>query len=637
LTSLYWKQEGGGAATTSNGHDSDPNRRLTFRYDPVAVDEFRTYEGVPVRAPDGLPYKTRGKFERAPDGKLIRDPKGAPFRLWRPRLDPALNPGRQAWSGIQKPDDIWDEILTAANIPGTTSAPRLQPIAARIVMLQSGMRAPMGIKVKGPNLPVIEKFALDLERQLKKVPSIQPETVVADRIVGKPYLEIEIDRPAIARYGLHVQQVQDVIEVAIGGRHLSTSVEGRERYGIRVRYLRELRDSVEGLGGILVASPGGVQVPLRQVAKIQYVRGPQVIKSEDTRYVGYVVFDMKPGRAEVEVVEEAESFLKQQERDGQLMRPEGVEFTFAGSYENQIRAEKRLMIVLPLALLIIFLILYLQFRSVLTTLLVFSGVFVAWSGGFIMLGLYSWDGFLNFEVFGVHMRELFQIRAYNLSVAVWVGFLALFGIATDDGVIMGTYLKQHFEREKPDSIQAIREATVHAGKRRIQPALMTSATTILALIPVLTSTGRGADIMVPMAIPSFGGMTIVLITVFVVPTLYCLIEETKWRINRILRPPTDPHDSDKNDSSLPPHPEDRDPTGHSGAQGVVSEEKADSEESDESRDIPTEPNPPDPEDQFEIDEPLDRLPTSPENYCPNSDGLQQARKAHHHYIALLNA
>ena len=182
-------------------------------------------------------------------------------------------------------------------------------------------------------------------------------------------------------------------------------------------------------------------------------------------------------------------------------------------------------IVLPVALLIIFILLYLRFRSVLTSFIVFTGVAVAWAGGFQMLWLYGQDWFLNFDVFGANMRELFQVRAYNLSVAVWVGFLALFGIATDDGVIMATYLGQVFKKRKPKSRDDVREAVVEAGKRRIRPCLMTVATTILALIPVMTSTGRGSDIMVPMAIPSFGGMLVALMTVLIVPTLYCLKEE----------------------------------------------------------------------------------------------------------------
>lgn len=174
-------------------------------------------------------------------------------------------------------------------------------------------------------------------------------------------------------------------------------------------------------------------------------------------------------------------------------------------------------------------ILYLQFNSVPTTFLVFSGIAVAWSGGLILLWLYAQPWFLNFPAFGVEMRELFQVHPINLSVAVWVGFLALFGIASDDGVLIATYLNQSFARNRPDTIETVRAATIEAGKRRIRPALMTSGTTILALVPVLTSTGRGADVMVPMAIPSFGGMLLALITVFVVPVLYCAIEEGKLK------------------------------------------------------------------------------------------------------------
>ncbi|MDP8244004.1 MAG: efflux RND transporter permease subunit [Candidatus Hinthialibacter antarcticus] len=459
---------------------------------------------------------SKEEFVKNDQGKLIPDPNGMPYRQWRDH--------------IKSPDDIWDEIIKAARLPGTTSAPKLQPIAARIVMLQSGMRAPMGIKVKGPDLETIEDVGMQIEKLLKEVPSVKADAVIADRIVGKPYLEIDIDRKAIARYGISIRSVQDVIEVAIGGKRITTTVEGRERYPVRVRYMRELRDTIESLGAILVPSPTGVQIPMRELAEIRYLRGPQVIKSEDTFLIGYVLFDMKDGYAEVDVVEEARDYLKQKENSGELDIPSGVSYTFAGSYENQIRSEKRLRVVLPLALFIIFLILYFQFKNVFTTLIVFSGILVAWAGGFQMLWLYSQDWFLNFSLFGESMRELFQVQPYNLSVAVWVGFLALFGIATDDGVILTTYLDQSFKKNDPTTIKEIREATVEAGKRRIRPCLMTVSTTILALIPVLTSTGRGADIMVPMAIPSFGGMTVVLITVFVVPVLYCSVKEIRLKL-----------------------------------------------------------------------------------------------------------
>ena len=378
-------------------------------------------------------------------------------------------------------------------------------------------------------METIEKVGFEIEKFLKEVPEIEPSAVVADRIVGKPYLEIEINREAIARYGISIRKVQDIIEVAIGGKPITTTVEGRERYAVRVRYQRELRNSIESLGEILVPSDGGAQIPLIELADIKFVRGPMVIKSEDTFLLGYVIFDKKPGFAEVDVVKAAQDYLNRKAKSGEFVIPAGVSYTFAGSYENQIRSEKRLKLVLPLALIIIFLILYFQFKRVSISLLVFSGIFVAWAGGFLMLWLYGQGWFLNFSLFGIDFRELFHIRTYNLSVAVWVGFLALFGIASDNGVIISTYLNQVFASDKPKTVKEIKDATVKAGLRRIRPALMTSATTILALVPVLTSTGRGSDIMVPMAIPSFGGMTIVLITVFLVPVLYSAVAEFKLK------------------------------------------------------------------------------------------------------------
>ncbi len=469
---------------------------------------------------DEAGHRLRFKYDRVKDafvrdeqGDLIPDPHGRPYRQWRQH--------------IHSVDDIWNEIVRAGEIPGTTSAPKLQPIAARIVMLQSGMRAPMGVKVRGPDLETIEAVGLQIERFLKEVPSVEPGAVIADRTVGKPYLEIDIGRDAIARYGISIQKVQDVIEVAVGGRRVTTTVEGRERYPVRVRYMRELRDQIETLEKILVPAAGGAQIPLVQLAEVRYVRGPQAIKSEDTFLTGYVIFDMKPGYAEVDVVEQAKQYLQEKIDTGEFVVPKGVNYTFAGTYENQIRAQKTLTVVVPLALFIIFLILYLQFRSVSTTTLVFSGIIVAWSGGFLLIWLYGRPWFLDFDVFGVNMRTLFQVHTINLSVAIWVGFLALFGIASDDGVVMSTYLEQTFRDRPTTSRQQIREATIEAGSRRVRPCLMTTATTILALIPVLTSTGRGSDIMVPMAIPSFGGMTIEILTMLVVPVLYCWIQERR--------------------------------------------------------------------------------------------------------------
>jgi len=501
-----------------------------FQYDPDEQDWFRDIEGNPLPAPDGAPYKVQGMFLRDDQGQLIPDKDGVPFRQWRSALDPDINEGREAWAGISKPDDIWDEIIKAGKIPGTTSAPNLQPIAARIVMLQSGMRAPMGLKVFGPDLETIEQVGLQIEKLLKEVPSVQPAAVIADRIIGKPYLEFDIDREAIARYGIMQDQVQQVLMVAIGGAKITDTVEGRERFPVRVRYSRELRNSWESLQDVLVPAPGGLQIPLNQLARLEYVKGPQVIKSEDTFLTSYVIFDKKPGYAEVEVVQHADAYLKEMIANGSLVIPAGVSYKFAGNYENQLRAAAKLRIMLPLALFAIFMLLYFQFKRMGTTLLVFSGIAVAWSGGFILIWLYNQSWFLDFQMFGVNLRDLFQIQPINLSVAVWVGFLALFGIATDDGVIVATYLRQVFEKRNPNSIAGIRAATLEAGIRRVRPAIITSATTVIALIPIFTSTGRGSDIMVPMAIPTFGGMLVVQISIFVVPVLYSLFEELKVQI-----------------------------------------------------------------------------------------------------------
>ena len=450
-------------------------------------------------------------FYEVSSNELIEDEDGEFYRNWRPN--------------IKSPNDIWNEIVKVTKLPGVTSAPKLQPIETRLVMLQTGMRAPMGIKVKGQDLKQIEAFGVELEGVLKEVEGVKKEAVFADRIVGKPYLLIDINREKLARYGIAIQTVQDVLKVAVGGMQLSQTVEGRERYGIRVRYPRELRSSPTDLENIYVPVAKGSPIPLSELATIRYEQGPQVIKSEDTFLIGYVLFDKLDGFAEVNVVETAQKAIQQKIDSGELTVPKGISYQFTGTYENQLRAEKALSVVVPLALMIIFLILYFQFRSVVTSLMVFTGITVAFAGGFIMMWLYGQDWFLNFSVFGENLRELFQMHPINLSVAVWVGFIALFGIATDDGVVMATYLTQTFNRDKPQTIEAIRASALHGGNKRIRACLMTTATTILALLPVLTSTGRGSDIMIPMAIPAFGGMIIDVTSYFIVPVLYSWREE----------------------------------------------------------------------------------------------------------------
>ena len=458
-------------------------------------------------------------FRKIEQTNLIPDKNGEYFRQWR--------------DFIKSPDDIWKEIVKQSTLPGLTSAPKLQPIQTRLVMLQTGMRAPMGVKVFGPDLETIEKTGFEIERLLKNVPGVEPASVFADRVVGKPYLEIKIDRSAISRYGLTIDDMQMYLSSAIGGMKLTTTVEGRERFPVRVRYAREYRDNPDDLKNVLIPTPSGVQVPLGELAQITYTRGPQMIKSEDTFLVGYVIFDKKSQYAEGDVVENAQAYLNAKIKDGEFVMPAGVNYKFTGNYENQIRATKRLEVVVPISLIIIFLILYFQFKSVTTSSIVFSGIFVAFAGGFLMVWLYGQGWFMNFSVAGMNMRHLFQMHTVNLSVAVWVGFIALFGIATNDGVIMATYQMQMFDKEKPSTVAAVRESVLHAGIKRVRPAMMTASCAIIALIPVLTSTGKGSDIMGPMAIPLFGGMILQVMTMFVVPVFYSLWQENKVKkVNR---------------------------------------------------------------------------------------------------------
>lgn len=461
---------------------------------------------------DGTTYQPKDEFRMIPADSLIPDPKGDYFRQWRPK--------------IKNSNDIWQEIINATHLPGLTSAPKLQPIEARLVMLSTGMRAPMGLKVYGPNLESIEEGGKILEQALKDMPSIIPSSVFYDRAVGAPYLEIKLNRENMARYGVSINDLQEVLEAALGGMALTRTVEGRERFSVRLRYPRELRNDPDAMGMLLVPIANGTQIPLKELAEIEYSKGAQMIQSENTFLVGYVIFDKQNGKAEVDVVNETRKLLEDKISRGEIKLPTGVSYKFAGNYEQQQRATDRLMIVVPMTLMIVFMILYFQFNSITASLIHFSGVFMAFAGGFILLWLYGQPWFMDFSIAGQNMRDVFQIHPVNLSIAVWVGFIALFGVATDDGVLMGSYIHQLFIERKPKTKDEIRETVIAAGLKRVRPAAMTTGTTLIALLPVLTSTGKGADVMIPMAIPTFGGMLIQSMSMFVVPILQCWWRET---------------------------------------------------------------------------------------------------------------
>lgn len=462
---------------------------------------------------------TLENYRGNPEEELIPDKKGKVFRNWRPE--------------IRHPKDIWDEIANVTKLPGVTSAPKLQPIETRMIMLQTGMRAPMGIRIKGASQQVIEEFGIKLEPVLKSVPGVKESAVFTERTVGKPYLIIDIDREKLAPYGLHIQDVQDIIQIGVGGMEATQTIEGRERYSVRVRYPRELRDSPEDIGKIWIPLPEGGSIPLQAIANIEYKRGPEMINSEDGFLVNHVIFDKTDDFSEVEVVEAAQQAIQEAISQGKIEVPPGVQFEFAGAYENHIHSQKTLQLILPLSIMVIFMLLYLQFKSTRTTLIVFSSVAVALSGGLMFMWLYSQDWFLNISINDASLRELYLMNPVNLSVAVWVGFIALFGVTTDDGVLLATYLDQSFSKKKAESIDEIHQLVLYAGKRRIRACLLTTATTLMALLPILTSTGKGSDIMKPMAIPLFGGMSIVIITLFIVPTIYGWAKERDFKKGKL--------------------------------------------------------------------------------------------------------
>ncbi len=451
------------------------------------------------------------------DWRTLPQPRWHSEQAWLNWCRPAL---RTVWPEERRitKAEILEELNQKAAIPGVLPT-WLQPIQTRLVMLQTGFRAMMGVKVYGSDLKEIERVCLQMEQLLKKVPGAVD--VVADRLVGKPYLEYEIDREAAARYGVSIRDIQDVIEIAIGGERLTTTVEGRERYPIRVRYPRELRERFDDLEHILVPTSTGAHIPIAQVAKLTFSIGPQEIKSENGLLVGYVTLNTRD-RDEISVVEDAERLLRSERKqsdelvaagkhaEASLIVPPGYYWTWSGQFENQQRAMDRLSLLVPLVLLSMVFSLYFSFGKWWLVILVFLDIAISVSGGFI--GLFF---------FGA-----------NLSVAVWVGFIALIGVSDDDSVVMLTYLEDLFRDKPPQSVDDVRNLVVEAGLKRIRPCLMTSVTTILGLAPIFLHPGRGSDVMQPMAIPSVGGMSVALITLFVIPCCYCLVKEWQWKLGK---------------------------------------------------------------------------------------------------------
>ncbi len=432
-----------------------------------------------------------GKVGRA---ESATDP--APVEMFETII--TLKPKSQWRKGMTK-DKLTREMDAALQIPGVSNI-WTQPIVNRIDMLATGIRTSVGVKVFGPDLKKIEEIATEVEKVVKTIPGAVD--LYSEKIIGKPYIEFKIKREELARYGISIRDVQDVIEIAIGGENLTTTVEGRERYPVRVRYARELRDNIDALRRVLVSTKSGAQIPIAQLVDIYFVTGPAMINSENGLLRAYVLMNVR-GRDMVGFVEEASKVVAKE-----IKLPSGYFLQWSGQFENQVRAKNKIAILLPISLLINFMLIYMNFRSIIKSVFIFTAVPVTLAGGVWLLA----------------------ISGFNFSVAVWVGFIALFGVAVDDGVLITTYLDDVFKERKGKikTRQDIVEATVYAGLGRIRPAFLTTITTIAALLPIMFLKGTGAEIMQPMAIPLIGGMTIEMVTWFIVPTLY------SWREEKLL-------------------------------------------------------------------------------------------------------
>jgi len=417
-----------------------------------------------------------------------------------------------------KPKDKWRKGMTKEKLisemdkklkvlPGVAGA-FTQPIRNRIDMLTTGVRTQVGIKIFGSDLRVLEEKSQEIEKAVRMVSGAVD--IYAERVIASSYLEIKIDRNAVARYGIKLGDVMDVVETAIGGKNVTTTIEGRARFPVRIRYARELRDNINALKNILVSAPNGAQIPLSQLSEISINMGPYMISSENGLLRNIVQLNVR-GRDLVGFVEEAKKLVQKE-----VKLPIGYFVTWSGQYENQVRAKERLKIVVPLVLFIILILLYITYRSFKEALLIIASIPFAMVGGILLL----------------------FILGYNFSVAVWVGFIALFGTAVETGVVMVVYLDEAIKRRGLSNIKdksEITEAVIEGALLRLRPKLMTVGAIILGLLPVMWTKEAGSEVMKPIATPVIGGMvTSTLLVLIVIPVIYEWIKEREWRkINKL--------------------------------------------------------------------------------------------------------
>ncbi len=399
-----------------------------------------------------------------------------------------------------RPGMTWDKLISEMNqtvkFPGMANI-FWMPIQTRTEMLTSGFRSNLGIKVFGPELGTIEEIGLQIENVLAGMPGTR--SVFAERITGGYFLDFDIKREEIARYGLTVADVEDVIETAIGGKNISQTVEGQERYPINVRYMRDLRTDLDKIERVLVATPSGAQIPISLVADIGFSSGAPEIRNENGQKVGYVFVDVE-GKDYEGYVKKAKKIVTEE-----INLPPGYYLEWAGQYQYLLRVKERLTYILPVTIFIIFLLLYMNFRSVTETMIVLFSVPFSLVGGIWLL----------------------YLLGYNMSIAVWVGIIALAGLAAETGVVMIIYLDEAYEMRKQENAMKneddLESAVIEGAAQRVRPKMMTVTTTILGLLPLMWSTGTGADMIKRIAAPMVGGLiTSTVLTLLIIPVIYAL-------------------------------------------------------------------------------------------------------------------
>jgi copper/silver efflux system protein len=423
---------------------------------------------------------------------------------------------REDWRAGMTYEKLISEMDSKLQFPGLANTWTM-PVENRLDMELTGIKTPVGLKVQGPNLDQIQQVAAQIQQILSGLPEMR--SGFAEKVGQGFYINVEVNRSEAARYGLTVADVQRVITSGIGGQNIAENLEGRERYPINVRYERDFRDSLEDLGRVLVATPSGAQIPLAQIARLSYSRGPTMIRDEDGALTAYVYLDLDT-RNYGGFVEKAERLLHDK-----LRLPAGYTHRWAGEYEFEQRAKARLKIVLPVVFFIIFMLLYMVFHSVAEAAVLIFPTIYALTGGLIL----QWA------------------LGYNFSVAAWVGYIALFGIAVETGVVMVVYLHEALQHRiaagVPITHDEIHAAAVEGAVHRLRPKLMTVTAVLASLAPILAESGIGSDVMKPIAAPIVGGMVTSTIHVLIlVPVFFVMLKERTLRRGTLIPAVTEVQD-----------------------------------------------------------------------------------------------